>query len=408
MEDVAEFILRDRRIAYLLVDRSLRIKEVHDAIGLWADSNLAQPGASLVDLVPELVGSEEILYQLEQEPDSRLELDLVNRSGPDGSTTYWKLVALPRQSGPLGAAGLIFLAEDVSELGIQHQYIMQNYNELLLLQRELARKNLQLAAANAELQNLAEMKSVFVSVAAHELRNPLAVIHGYADMLLGDPAGDLTARQQDGLEIVKRSSVHLLEITNNLLDLARIELGRVDLLLQPLELERLIRVVVREFQPRLDVAGQQVDVRVDPGLPLVLCDETRACQILRNIVSNAHKYMPPNGKIGIHLGPADNPHELLVAISDTGVGIPMEDQSKLFSRFFRARNASDTGASGTGLGLHITRLLVELHGGRVWFESKISQGTTFYITFQVAGDLADADALGPRQSTPQKELTYGH
>ena len=172
----------------------------------------------------------------------------------------------------------------------------QNYNELLLLQRKLAHKNLQLAAANAELRGLTEMKSVFVSVAAHELRNPLAVIQGYADMLLGDRAEDLTARQRDGLEIVKRSSLHLLEITNNLLDLARIELGRVDLLLQPLELERLIWAVVREFQPRLDAAGQQVEVRVDPGLPLALCDETRAGQILRNIVSNAHKYTPPMGR----------------------------------------------------------------------------------------------------------------
>ena len=284
------------------------------------------------------------------------------------------------------------LVEDVSKQGVQQQHVMQNYNDLLLLQRELAHKNLQLAAANAELQSLAELKSAFVSVAAHELRNPLAVIQGYADMLLGDPAGDLTARQRDGLEIVKRSSVHLLEITNNLLDLARIELGRVDLLLQPLELERLIWAVVREFQPRLDAAGQQVDVRVDPGLPLALCDETRACQILRNIVSNAHKYTPPLGQIGIHLGWADRPHELLVTISDTGVGIPAEDQPKLFSRFFRARNAAQTGASGTGLGLHITRLLVELHGGRVWFESRALQGTIFYITFLVANDATEADA----------------
>jgi len=393
MDDVAELILRDRKIAYLLVDRSLQIEEVHDAIGLWADSGLAQPGAPLVDLVPELVGSEEILYRLEREPASRLELDLVNRSGPDGGTTYWKLVALPRPSGPLGAGGLIFLVEDVSEPGVQQQHMMQNYNDLLLLQRELAHKNLQLAAANAELQGLAEMKSVFVSVAAHELRNPLAVIQGYADMLLGDPADDLTARQRDGLEIVKRSSVHLLEITNNLLDLARIELGRVDLLLQPLGLERLVRAVVQEFQPRLDATGQQVDVRVDPGLPLALCDETRACQILRNIVSNAHKYTPPNGQIDIHLGWSDRPYELLVTISDTGVGIPEEDQPKLFSRFFRARNAVQTGSPGTGLGLHITRLLIELHGGRVWFESQVHQGTTFYITFPVTEDSVEFDEL---------------
>ena len=391
MNGVADIILKDRRISYLLVDRSLRIEEVHDPNGLWSDSDLARPGAPLLDLIPELVGCEETLDHLDLEPDSRMELDLVNRPGPGGTTAYWRMVALPRPLGVGQAEGLVFLVEDVSEPGARQQQLMQNYNELLLLQRELAHKNLQLAAANAELRGLTEMKSVFVSVAAHELRNPLAVIQGYADMLLSDQVEDLTARQQDGLEIIKRSSVHLLEITNNLLDLARIELGRVDLLLQPLELQRLVWAVVREFQPRLDASGQHVDVRVDLGLPLALCDETRAGQILRNILSNAHKYTPPNGQIGIHLGWSDRPYELLVTISDTGVGIPEEDQPKLFSRFFRARNAAQTGASGTGLGLHITRLLVELYGGRVWFDSRVHQGTTFYITFPVAEEPMEVD-----------------
>lgn len=391
MNSVVEFILKDRRIAYLFVDRSLQIEEIHDAIGLWPNSGLTRPGVPLTDLVPELVGTEEILYQLEHEPDSRLELDLVNRPGPDGETTYWRLVAFPRSSETLEADGLVLLVEDVSKQGIQQQHLVQSYNELLLIQRELDHKNLQLAAANAELQRLAELKSTFVSVAAHELRNPLAVIQGYADMLLSDQVEDLTARQRDSLELVKTSSVHLLEITNNLLDLARIELGRVDLLLRPLELERLIWTVVREFLPRLDGVGQHVDVQVDPGLPLALCDETRACQILRNIVSNAHKYTPPNGRIRIHLGWSDRPYELLVTISDTGVGIPVEDQPMLFSRFFRARNAAQTGAAGTGLGLHITRLLVELHGGRIWFESRVHEGTTFYITFAIEDSMV-ADA----------------
>ena len=393
MDGVADVILRDRRISYLLVDRSLRIEEVHDPTGLWSDSNLARPGAPLLDLIPELVGYEETLDHLDLEPDCRMELDLVNRPDPDGITAYWRMVALPRPQGLSEVEGLIFLVEDVSEPGALQQHLMQNYNELLLLQRELAHKNLQLAVANAELHGLTEMKSVFVSVAAQERRNPLAVIQGYAEMLLSDQAEDLTARQRDSLEIVRKSSVSLLEITNNLLDLARIELGRVDLLLQPLELERLIWAVVREFQPRLDSAGQQVDVKVDPGLPLALCDEMRAGQILRNIVSNAHKYTPPSGRISIHLGWSDRPYELLVTISDTGVGIPAEDQPKLFSRFFRARNAAQTGASGTGLGLHITRLLIELPGGRVWFASQVHQGTTFYITFPVAEYSVEVDAV---------------
>ena len=105
MNAVADIILKDRRISYLLVDRSLRIEEVHDPTGLWTDSDLARPGAPLLDLIPELVGCEETLDHLELEPDSRMELDLVNRPGPGGTTAYWRMVALPRQHGVSEAGG---------------------------------------------------------------------------------------------------------------------------------------------------------------------------------------------------------------------------------------------------------------------------------------------------------------
>ena len=392
MNGVGEVILQDLKIAYLLVDRRLQIDEVHDPIGIWTDSVLARPGVPLVDLIPELVGSEDSLGHLESLPGARLELDLVNRARPDGGTAYWRMVALPRLVQDSEAEGLIFLVEDVSEPGVVQQRLMQSYNELLLLQRELAHKNLELAAANMDLNRLTETQSVFVSVAAHELRNPLSVILGYAGILLTDPREDLSLNQRDSVEIIRRSSIQLLEITNNLLDLARMELGRVDLLLQPLSLERLISGVVREFRPQIASASQTLDVLVEPGLPLALCDESRAFQIVRNIVSNAHKYTQPGGQIGIQLGRADQEHELLITISDTGVGIPVEDQSKLFDRFFRASNASVTGAAGTGLGLSITRQLVELHGGRIWFESQVGRGTTFFVAFPIAEGPAEASA----------------
>ncbi len=389
MADVADVILRDRRIAYLLVTRSLHIEHVYDPFGLFDENSLARAGAPLVELLPELVGSEHTLVQLDRSPTSRWELDFVNRDGPNGHTAYWKLVALPRLAPSLRADGLILLVEDVSELGVIHQQLMQDYNELLLLERELAQKNLQLAAANAELRGLAEMKSVFVSVAAHELRNPLSTILGYTDVLLDDVAGGLTSGQRDNLEIVKRSSLHLLEITNNLLDLTRLELGRLDLFLQPMALGPLLRAVVREFQPHVDAASQRIATAIKPDLPFALADEARAFQILRNVVSNAHKYTPPGGRIYISLGLAATPDELVVTVKDTGVGIPAADQPKLFSRFFRASNANQTGAAGTGLGLHITRLLVELHGGRIWFESSVGEGTVVFVTFPIADDSDD-------------------
>lgn len=382
----------DRKMAYLLVDDSLVIDLMYDPLGLFAQNSLALPPMALPQVFPELVGSEETLKHLGNAQKGRWELDFVNRETADGLILYWKLVALPRPSMAPGAGGLILLVEDVTELGTMHQRLMQSYNELLLVQDELAHKNLELAALNSELRSLAELKSVFVSVAAHELRNPLAAILGYAEILLEDPVGTLTADQRGELELIRQGSVQLLEISNNLLDLARIELGRVDLFLCPLALEPLIRAVVREFQSRLDAAAQHLVVAIASNLPLALADEMRAYQILRNIVSNAHKYTSPGGSITIRLGLASSQDELLVTVRDTGVGIPEADQPKLFSRFFRASNASQTGAAGTGLGLHITRLLVELHGGRVWFESAVGEGTAVFVTFPIAHSADSPDA----------------
>lgn len=386
--EVAEAILREQKTAVFLANRSLRVDAIVDPSGLFAGTTLARPGMALLDLLPELVGSEQTLAHLDRQASARWELDFVNRSGANGVTTYWKLVALPRSVSGHREEGLLLLVQDISELGETHQRLTQHYNELLLVQRELAQKNLELAAANAELRGLSEMKSVFVSVAAHELRNPLSVILGYADILLEQATGSLTAGQRDNLEIVKRSSLHLLEITNGLLDLARIDLGRLDLFLHPLALESLIQAVVREFRPQLDAAGQRIGVSIAPDLPYALADEARAFQIIRNLVSNAHKYTSPGGAVHISLGLAGTPDELLVAIEDTGVGIPVDDQTKLFSRFFRASNAAQTGAAGAGLGLHITRLLVELHGGRIWLDSCVGKGTSVFVTFPVA-DTAD-------------------
>lgn len=392
MNGVAEVILQDRKIAYLLVDRRLQIEEIHDPLGLWSDEALARPGVPVMELFPELIGIEDTLAHLERVPGSRLELDFVNRTRPAGDLAYWRMVALPMPAKQPEVEGIIFLVEDVTEQGIVQQQLMQSYNELLLLQRELAQKNLELAAANMNLHRVTETQSVFVSVAAHELRNPLTVILGYAGILLTNPQEDLSLSQRDIVEIIRRSSLQLLEITNNLLDLTRMEQGRIDLLLRPLPLDRPIVGVVREFRPQMDAASQRIDVRVEPDLPLALCDESRTYQIVRNIVSNAHKYTAPGGQIAIHLGRAEQDHDLLITISDSGVGIPPEDQPKLFERFFRASNASATGAPGVGLGLSITRQLVDLHGGRIWFDSQVGKGTTFFIALPIAETEPETDA----------------
>jgi signal transduction histidine kinase len=134
----------------------------------------------------------------------------------------------------------------------------------------------------------------------------------------------------------------------------------------------------------LEAKGQCLTLHVLPGLPPALCDKVRAPQIISNLLSNASKYTPDGGLITVTVAPAEEEGFLQVSVADNGVGISADDQAKLFSRFFRAGTASLTGASGAGLGLHITQSLVELHGGRIWFESGLGEGSTFYVTFAIA------------------------
>jgi signal transduction histidine kinase len=285
-------------------------------------------------------------------------------------------------------AQLLLLISDTTEQGQAVQLLAQRRNELRLLRDELAQRNLDLTAAIAELRRLDEMKSMFVSIAAHELRNPLTPILGYLELLLDDSSASLSQDQRDTLGILWKHVIRLQTITSDLLDMARIEAGQIELVLRPTDLRALISMVGAEYRPQLAAKKQQLQLDIGASVPEALCDETRATQIVSNLLSNASKYTPPKGQISIQLEQAEEGF-LRIAVSDTGIGIADEDQINMFSAFFRARDPAAAQARGTGLGLHITRLLVELHGGQIWFTSRHNAGSTFYVTLPIADDPAE-------------------
>jgi len=301
------------------------------------------------------------------------------------------MVDLPYRDPTGQITGLVHLVQDATEAGVLQQRLTQHRNELRLLDEQLSHQNLELAAANAELRRLDELKSQFISVAAHELRNPLSSIIGYVEMLLEADLGPLTDKQRECLEIVQRSGRRLLDITNNLLDVTHIETGRVELVLRPTDLPALMEEVAVELGPQLEAKSQRLILRAIPGLPPALCDEARAAQIIGNLLSNASKYTSEGGLITLSMAYAAEEGFLQLCVADTGVGISAADQGKLFQRFFRAESAQLTGASGAGLGLHITRSLVELHGGRIWCESELNKGSKFCVTFPIADKPADRE-----------------
>lgn len=381
---ITQLILQDRKIAYVITDPNLKILAVNDAANILPSGYQASLGCSLLDLEPELIGCEEALADVLAGKLPRFELAWVNRETAAGQTIYLTLVELPHRDPEGRIIGLIHLVEDVTEVGVLHQWLAQQRNELRLLRDQLARQNLELAAANAELQRLDELKSMFVSIAAHELRTPLTLIRGYGEMLLDGDLGPLADTQRDCLEIIERSASRLLTITSELLDVTRIETGRIELVLKPVDLPTLVRAMTAEFGPELEARSQRLTLRIPSSLPPALGDETRAAQIIGNLLSNASKFTPQGGLITVDVALAEESGFLQVSVTDNGVGISAGDQAKLFNRFFRAASPPSTEAKGAGLGLYITRALVELHGGRIWFESELGRGSTFHVTFPAA------------------------
>jgi signal transduction histidine kinase len=381
---VAQLIVQDCKLAYALTDRDLRVTAVQGMEAILYEAEEAWLGRSLLEVVPELIASEPALAEILAGNLPRLELPLVNRETPAGQPLYVTMLDLPVRGQKGEVVGLLHVVEDNTESGLLKQRLSQNRNELRLLQAQVARQNLELTAANAELRRLAEVKSRFVAIAAHELRSPLTSISGYLEMLLDDDFGPVAEDQREPLEIAYRSASRLLEIARNLLDVTRIEAGHVELVLRPTDLAALIRTAAAEFGPRLASKAQQVTVDAAPDLPPALCDRARAAQIVGNLLSNACQYTPDGGQLRIAVRRAAEEGFLQVSVSDTGVGIPVDEQAMLFHRFFRARSAQQMSTRGAGLGLHITRSLVELHGGRIWFESESGSGSTFHVTLPIA------------------------
>jgi signal transduction histidine kinase len=249
------------------------------------------------------------------------------------------------------------------------------------LEEDLRRHNEALAEENRRVRELNQLKSEFVSLVSHELRTPLTAISGYLDLLREDQGGQ-AAKSRELLGIVKRNTDRLVKLLDDLLDLSRIESGKFELNLAAVDVMALIAEVVSLLRPQIEAKDQRLTVDQAEALPLVRGDADRISRILINLLSNAHKYTPPGGHIWV------TAHRLQgwvqIDVRDNGIGLSLDEQAHLFDKFFRAQQPATREVGGTGLGLPITRLLVELHGGRISVVSEPGQGSTFSFTLPVA------------------------
>jgi signal transduction histidine kinase len=230
---------------------------------------------------------------------------------------------------------------------------------------------------NEQLRELDRVKDEFLSSVSHELRTPLTSISGYLELLLEDVEEPVS---RGHLQVVSRNAERLLSLVNDLLFAARLGSGRLELDLEPVDLQALVRDSVEAARPRAETAQVRLVVS-DASVPPVSGERVRLEQLVDNLVSNAIKFTPAGGQVAIALGPANGAVRL--EVSDTGIGIPEAERAQLFERFFRSQAALEKQIQGTGLGLYISKAIVDAHGGRIAVRSNEGTGTTFVVELPV-------------------------
>jgi two-component system, sensor histidine kinase and response regulator len=262
------------------------------------------------------------------------------------------------------------------------------------LEKKIEDRTRELGFANERLKELDRMKSDFVSHVSHELRTPLTAIKGAVDLVLDEVVGPLTEKQIHYLTRVRANTQHLAGLINDLLDLAKIESGRIEVKSSRVSLGGLVHEVVDGLRPMAaeKVIALEANIREPPIL--VWADRHKINQVLMNLIGNAIKFTPVQGRVTISA--SRNGHEnVQVSVSDTGPGVPPEEKEKIFAKFYQIPEVNEDNPKGTGLGLAISKALVELHGGKIWVESEPGCGSTFSFTLPVS---RPQDVLSPLPS----------
>jgi PAS domain S-box-containing protein len=263
---------------------------------------------------------------------------------------------------------------DVTERKATEASLDAEHGRVLELERE----------QNERLRELDVMKDEFVALVSHELRTPLTAIQGYTELVLDGTAGELNDEQRAMLAAVDRSSARLFRLINDLLFVAQVNAGKLTVAIDDVDLAAVAREAIEDARPRAAAADVALAFEI-ASIPTVKADRVRLGQVFDNLISNAIKFTPPGGRVGLTISMVGE--EAIVVITDSGMGMSSDDQQRLFTRFFRTKDAAKI--QGTGLGLSITKAIVDAHHGSISVESEVGAGSSFTFTVPTT-DLAVA------------------
>ncbi len=345
---------------------------------------------------------EEALQKIEKEPFDLILTDLkmpkmdglqliseIGKSKPETLTmmmTGHGTIDSALEAMKRGASDYLIKPLNLDELIVRIRKVLDEKQRFVRL-RDFAD---QLEEANQELRRIDGMKSEFVSVASHELRTPLAAIKNAVQLVLKGTAGKINENQAKFLSMAERNINRLTNILNDLLNLSRIESGKIELNFENIELKRIIELTASSLRPHGEGKSIKIDVEINEHLPAVCGDPEKIEQILTNLIGNAIKFTPEAGRILITAQPltpngkGGHGDRVVVSVKDTGIGIPPEHLDAIFEKFHQVEGSLQRSVSGTGLGLAITKGLVEAHQGKIWVESEEGKGSTFTFTLPIS------------------------
>ncbi len=381
-EDVTEYVRLERRLAETTDYLNLLIESLNDGFyAMDADGKFSFCNQAFLDMLG-LRGAEELFRKEPVDivmPEETAKIERMLERRRRGEKVFFETL-LRRSDGSaipvqISSAPLFRSGEFAGIVGIAH-----DLSERRRLQAMVEESHKYLERAYEELSVLDKMKSDFIAIASHELRTPLSIIKGYTDAFQYGELGELTPFQMDKIKIMNARADQMTKIINDLLDITRMEEGRLVGEKWPAPVEGLVLNAVSEYEGRAEQAGLKLRHSIAAGLPPVSVDVWRIHQVLENLISNAIKFTPPGGEIEVSARAAEEPDMVEIEVRDTGPGIPREQQRKLFTMFYQVETDSTRSAGGLGLGLVISKGIVEGHGGRIWVESEAGEGSSFKFT----------------------------